>query len=336
MNENENQLDQINRPPEAEPEIVVNDYGATRDPAVVIEEADRTVLLTNDETIIIDKEPHFSIAPANRPRKVYKGMWGQAEMVTIGLAMLALLSVILLYILVVVPSNRDLEQQRASRDRLETELISARAKYGDITNTESQVAKLITSVDDFESRFLPVAATGRTALYQRLNGLIGGYGLVNTTGPDYTPLDIADQNRAESGDQERGRAKFRSLFPGIYVTMTLEGSYHDLRRFIREVETGNEFVVISAVELEPSDATQERRAETSSPVQPGPNDMNSATQGIPGFPGMNQAANPQAQTRQMQRPRGKTHGEVVSLRLEMAAYFRRSNAVPVQPETMSQ
>lgn len=336
MNENENQLDQANRPPEAEPEIVVNDYGTTRDSAVVVEEKDRTVLLTADETIIIDKEPQYSIAPANRLRKVYKGMWGQAEMITIGLAILALLSVVLLYILVVVPSNRDLEQQRASRDRLETELISARAKYGDITNTETQVAKLITSVDDFESRFLPVAATGRTALYQRLNGLIAGYGLVNTTGPDFTPLEIADQNRGESSDQDRGRAKFRSLFPGIYVTMTLEGSYHDLRRFIREVETGNEFVVISAVDLEPSDATQERRSETSSPVQAAQNDINPTMQGVPGFPGMGQAGNPQAPARQMQRPRGKTHGEVVSLRLEMAAYFRRSNVVPVQPETMSQ
>jgi hypothetical protein len=34
------------------------------------------------------------------------------------------------------------------------------------------------------------------------------------------------------------------------------------------------------------------------------------------------------------RPRGKTHGEVVSLRLEMAAYFRRP-AVSL-PETVNQ
>jgi hypothetical protein len=35
--------------------------------------------------------------------------------------------------------------------------------------------------------------------------------------------------------------------------MTLEGSYQNLRRFIREIETSNQFVVVSAVELEPSE-----------------------------------------------------------------------------------
>jgi len=55
--------------------------------------------------------------------------------------------------------------------------------------------------------------------------LIRGYGLVNTSGPDYAPLEIVDQNATQETDEERGRAKFRSLFPGVYVTVTLEGSY---------------------------------------------------------------------------------------------------------------
>jgi hypothetical protein len=32
---------------------------------------------------------------------------------------------------------------------------------------------------------------------------------------------------------------------------------------------------------------------------------------------------------------GKTHGETVSLRLEMAAYFRRPNFVPLPVETVN-
>ena len=40
------------------------------------------------------------------------------------------------------------------------------------------------------------------------------------------------------------------------------------------------------------------------------------------------------QPAQTARPKGKMHGEVVSLRLEMAAYFKRANMAPVvqQPE----
>jgi Tfp pilus assembly protein PilO len=303
-----------------ESEILVNDYGQTKDATVVVEEADRTVLVTPNETIVFEKEPIIDIAPKNRPRKVYGGMWGPAEIATIGMAFLAILTVILVYIFLVVPSQRELEKNRAERDRLEREMISAKAKYGDITSTETQVAKLIASVDDFESRFLPQAANGRNALYQRINGLIVGYGLVNTTGPDFAPLEVADKNQQNQSDEERGRAKFRSLFPGVYVTTTVEGSYQNLRRFIREIETGNEFVVISAVELEPSDSEQK-----SAPV------MQPVTAGLAGNP---YAANiqPAVQNPMLSKDRGKTHGAVVRLRLEMAAYFRRPMSEPPAAE----
>ena len=321
---NEKELNQTNLPEDTEPQIVVNEYGATKDPAVVVEYEDRTVLLTDDETIVVNKEPRYEITPKNRPRKVYGGMWGQTEIATAGLALLALLSVFLLYMFFVVPSNRELDAHRAERNRLETELISARAKYGDITTTEGQVAKLVASVDDFENSYLPIAATGQTALYQRLNGLIAAYGLVNTTGPDYAPLETADKDSSNQTGQERGRSKFQSLFPGVYVTVTLEGSYQSLRRFIREIETGSDFVTISAVELEPSDS--ERPAEQSIPDAAVQNPDNLASVDIRS--GQLQPAGAAQQQQAARQPRGKTHGQTVSLRLEMAAYFRRSNPAP--------
>jgi hypothetical protein len=120
---------------------------------------------------------------------------------------------------------------------------------------------------------LPIAATGRTSLYQRLNGLIAGYGLVNTNGPNFAPLQmneeqVSERERGEGEDakQEQGRSKFRSIFPGVYVTMTLEGSYQNLRRFIRDIETGSEFVIISSVELEPTE-TKKKEADPSQPPQ---------------------------------------------------------------------
>ena len=290
---------------------------------MVVDEADRTVLLTDTETIVIDKEPRIDIVPANRPRKVYSGMWGPPELVTVAFAMVALFIVAMLYIFMVAPANRELESARARRENLKRDLIDAQAKYGDITNTETQVAKLMTSVDDFESRYLPVAATGRTSLYQRINGLISGYGLVNTTGPDYSPLETIDVNSGVQSEEESGREKYRSLFPGVYVAMTVEGSYQNIRRFIREVETGNDFVVVSAVELEPSD-TEQRPDQQNGPTQSGP--IANPNSGFP--PGL--SGNPTINTQPAPAPRqkGKTHGEVVSLRLEMAAYFRRPNATP--------
>lgn len=299
-------------------EITVNDYGRTIDPTVVVDEPGRSVILTDDAAIVIDKPVELHITPSNRPRKAYAGMWGPLELGVFGAALLILLGVFLYYLMFVAPSARELERNKAERDRLELELISAQSKYGNITSTETQVAKLVSSVDDFESNYLPVAANGRTSLYQRLNGLIVGYGLVNTSGPSYAPLELADQDQMNQTDEERGRERFRSLFPGVYVTMTVEGPYQNLRRFIREIETGNEFVVISSVELAPSESTA------------GTNQSGAAT----GLAGEQRTATinpitgePVQTTPKIQAPRGRTYGERVALRLEMAAYFRRQNVV---------
>jgi Tfp pilus assembly protein PilO len=332
MNDQE-PLDQRNLPEEKESEILINEYGETRDPAVVVDEPNRTVLLTQDETIVIDKEPRIDVVPSNRPRKVYGGMWGPPELVTVAFAMVAVFIVAMIYIFMVAPAKRELETNRARRDQLESELISAREKYGKITNTEEHVAKLMSSVDDFESINLPDSTNGRTSLYQRINNLISGYGLVNTTGPDYAPLETVEQGNGVESEEERGRSKLKSLFPGVYVSMTVEGSYQSIRRFIRDIETGDGFVVVSAVELQPSDAEKhsDGQAQQNSeghvispgkPAVPGglPKEFQNGLQGGAQNPGL-----PQPQSN---RNKGKSHGEVVSLRLEMAAYFRRPNAIP--------
>ncbi len=315
-----------------EPEIVVNNYGATKDSTVVIEEEDRTVILTDDETLIIEKSPAIDVVPKNRPRKVYAGMWGQVEIATVAVAMLAVLTTILLVVFLVLPAQKELDENRAERDQLERELITARGKYGSITTTEERVRELKESVQNFEDRYLPNATTGKTALYQRINGLIAGYGLINTTGPDYAPLEVDPRQAIEVSTTESGKSKFQSLFPGDYVTMTVEGSYQNLRRFIRDVETSEQFVIISAVELEPAEG--EDKNKKNEVVQNNPNQQTTMVDqfGQPiqrggQFPGVTQA---QQQTAP-RAPRGKTYGETVSLRLEMAAYFRRPNSPAFQP-----
>jgi hypothetical protein len=293
------------------------------DGAVAVDEKDRTVLLTNNETIIVEKPEQYNIIPNDRPRKVYGGMWGPLEVGALGAAVLVILAAMGVFFFLTLPAKRELEAHRTRKNTLEQELLSSRTKYGDITSTETQVAKLVSSVDQFETQYLPVASNGRTSLYQRLNNLIGAYGLVNTSGPDYAPLEMADAANGAESEEERGRARFRSLFPGAYVTMTLEGPYQNLRRFIRDIETGNEFIIISSIELEPSDSQSTTGQSEAAPVQDDP--MLNQPNG--GFPGTGRMPGPQ-----QMRPKGRTLGEVVSLRMEMAAYFRRSTLPAVQPE----
>ena len=297
------------------PEMAVNDLGRTKDGAVVVEEAARTVLLTEDETVVIDKAPEPPPAHSNRPRKVYGGMWGTTEIMVFGLTLLSLVGLLAFYLAYVRPSATDLENSRAEAQSLEADLISARANFGDISNIETRVAQLASSVDQFET-YLPPAANGRTAIYQRLNGLIHAYGLVNTSGPTYAPLEPTTVEQRNQSEEERGRGRFRSLFPGVYMTMTVEGPYHNIRGFIREIETGNEFVVISSVELAPSEST----LGTSSSSGSSANEQNVVIDPVTGMPVQTQPNQSVPQER-----RGRTLGERVALRLEMAAYFRRND-----------
>ena len=291
-----------------------------------------------------------TVVPPSRPRKIYSGMWGPAEIVVVAAGALALVAVIVFYFLGVVPSSRELARNKSEADRLDSELMSANSKYGEINDTQSQVAKLVESVDDFEIRFLPPQSNGQSALYQRLNSLIAAYGLVNTTGPDYAPLEAADIAKPgqQQTEDEKGRAKYRSLYPGVYVTTTVEGSYQNLRRFIREIETGRDFVVISAIELAPSDTEGQQpqggATQANGPAAPAgktgfnqPVGIGAADAQPGGKPGFNRpigiggpAPQPQSQP-QRSGPKGKMHGEVVALHIELAAYFRRPNFVPATP-----
>jgi hypothetical protein len=281
-------------------------------------------------------EAEQPVIVVDRPRKVYAGMWGIPEIAAVAVSALVLILVIVVYFFWVLPSGRELARNRSEADRLEAEMVSARAKYGEINTTQGQVDVLVASVDDFESRFLPMISNGQTALYQRLNGLINAYGLVNTSGPDYAPLETADKESREQNDGEKGRSKFRSLYPGVYVSTTLEGSYQNLRRFIRDIETGSDFVIVSAVELAPSDSEkkkeepQQMKAPAAGPVaQMPPTAMPNASRGFPpGFQSPQMQPQPQQSAPASRRPQGKTHGDVVSLHIEMAAYFRRPNFAP--------
>ncbi len=314
---------------ETTPQIHINELGTTIDSTVVVEEADRTVLLTENETIIIPKETMIDVPPKNRERKVYAGMWGTTELVTVGVAMLAILTTILVFVLLVLPAQRELDNNRAKRQELDKQLATANSRYGNITTTEERVAQLIGSVDDFESRFLSAETNGKTALYQQINGLISAYGLTNTTGPDYAVLEISDPNRnTQQSEEEKGRSKAISIYPGMYVTMTLDGSYQNLRRFVREIETGKQFVVISAIQIEPSENKEKEAIDQPKPAQVSTNN--------PGVPNQFGGVNPNTFQQPNQLPqnptekvdRGKTRGETVTLRLEMAAYFRRPNFQP--------
>jgi hypothetical protein len=120
--------------------------------------------------------------------------------------------------------------------------------------------------------------------------------------------------------------------------MTVEGPYANVRRFIQDIETGSEFIVVSAVEIEPSDA-EEKQGQTN-PGAVDPDGMPAGSAPSTGFsPGANRMQPNQPMAIQPNLPssaRGKTHGSIVSLKMEMAAYFRRPSLETLENGTTPQ
>ena len=123
-------------------------------------------------------------------------------------------------------------------------------------------------------------------LYDSLNGLIRKNELRNTSGPTYTPLEPSDSKVGTSGSRS-ANTKWQSVYPGVAISVTVEGQYQNLRRFIRDLEANTQLIIINSVELERSTET------SNSPTAEG-------------------------------GPTPGTRGSLVSLRLEMTTYFQRA------------
>ena len=89
------------------------------------------------------------------------------------------------------------------------------------------------------------------SLYEELNQLIRSNGLRNTSGPTYAGLEpIGSKTQQASAGSNSAAARWQSIYPGIAVNVTVEGSYQSLRHFVRDIEASKQFLIINAVELE--------------------------------------------------------------------------------------
>src|SRR4051794_3294546 len=113
---------------------------AELDPQIVPEETPETAVTP----VVVEEIP--LVIPPNRPRKVYAGMWGPLEIGAVTAGVLALMMSFVLYFFWVRPSDNELAKNKADAEKLENDLSSAKAKYGDIQSTETQVSKLADSV----------------------------------------------------------------------------------------------------------------------------------------------------------------------------------------------
>lgn len=212
---------------------------------------------------------------------------GPAEIIALAGSFLILLLVVVSYLYFLMPANSRLDALQSERALLQTQLKTSEEVVVQGETTEASVEKITESLDLFENQGLLVADRGRMDLYDRLNAIIRTNGLRNTSGPAYTPLEAAG---SKTGTGSRStNTKWQSIFPGLAISVTVEGQYQNLRHFIRDLEINKQLVIINSVELERS----------------------TETNNLPSAEGDQTIS---------------SHPALVSLRLEMSTYFRRGAA----------
>jgi Tfp pilus assembly protein PilO len=214
------------------------------------------------------------------------GIFGLAEIIGLAGSLLILVLVVVAYLYFLVPARSRRATLELERARLQSQLRNSQDVLIRGQSTDATVHNITQSLEAFETTGLVEANRGRMSLYDSLNNLIRKNGLRNTSGPTYTALEPIGSKM--SAGSRAANTKWQSIYPGISISVTVEGPYQNLRRFVRDIETTKQFVIINTVELE--------RATES-----------------------NIAATPESGV-------AEAHSSLVSLRLEMTTYFQRGGA----------
>ncbi len=230
---------------------------------------------------------------------------GVPEIVGLAASVLLLLAVVFAYLYFLVPARKRLDDALIERDRLQRLILTSTEGVRRSNDTQTTLAQITESLQDFEMNHLARRTSGRLELLDRLNQLIKANNLRNTAGPTYTPLEAIDPNAPKTSQNRTGEAKLQTVYPGIGVSVTVEGQYPNLRKFLRDIEASNQFIVINGIELE-------SLIQTNSPA-------GSAT----GYNAAGEEAG--AQSAAGLTPQA-ARSAAVSLRVNMAAYFQREAA----------
>lgn len=110
------------------------------------------------------------------------------------------------------------------------------------------------SLVKFEEEFLIPAAEAQLAIIREVNRLAKQSGVL----PSEISFDAIEQKALDGEGVAVSGA--RSLFPGMEMSFTVEGSYADVRRFLIALENSHAFVIINSLDLKSVEASASPRS----------------------------------------------------------------------------
>jgi len=215
------------------------------------------------------------------------GMFGVPEVIALVAACALLALAAASYFLLLVPARMNLSNLETERMRLQTQIRTATENRDTRLSTGDRVSQIVRSLEEFETGALAPREASINSLYEELTEKPRRNGLARAQfsfiHQDEQAQRTQQQQQAAAGNLTGSARRRQNIFPSTDITLNIEGSYANVRRFIRDVERSSRFVVINGVQLE----------------------------------GINESGADAA-----------ARGALVTLRLDMSAYFRRGAQQP--------
>ena len=231
------------------------------------------------------------------------------------------------------PLRSKLSELRAREKALQNQIVDDKTKTQLLNDQRNNRDKILDSLSSFERR-LHKRNVGITAVIDEVNQLAKANrveaGDISYRSDTPAPLPGAATPGASPGTTPTPvvitqRDKLPTVYEGLGIDTTVEGDYHDLRRFIAALERSRNFVIINAVALQSIDEKlRNKMSNLDMGGQPNPGNpaMSKRGQG----PGMNAGDGgvSDAPTK-----------IVVSLKIEMETHFALEEKLESAPKPLS-
>lgn len=239
-----------------------------------------------------------------------QGILGTSEIIGLAAAAVLLSAVAATYFYVLAPARTRLMSLHSERDRLQAQLRTSTEGIKRNADAQAGAAEILESLTRFEVGQLASGNEGRTAVIEQLNDLVRRNSARISAAATFVSLEaLAPIGAAGTGGAPKSAAgvKGQTVYPGVAITLTVEGQYANLRRLVQDIEASRRFMVVNSAELEEVTSAASQTAPTA-PTVAGP----------PAAAGPGAAVTDGGTAEQQQ-----LRSSLVSMRLGIVAYFRR-------------
>lgn len=244
------------------------------------------------------------------------------EGIVFALALAFAIAVGYFYYTTTQPLHARLEYLRKQETTLKDNIKDESVRKQKLKEQQENAEKILDSLDSFEGRLrnrkvgIP-AIIDEVNLLAKSNRVLAGDITFQSAKADPLPQDAVAGASPTATPKIKTQERLLNVYEGLGIDTTVEGDYHDLRRFISALEHSRNFVIINAISLQSVDEKRGAKAKIAAPRA-----GNSPQLGPPGMPQNVPMAQPGGDPNMPLDSAAPTK-TIVSLKLEMETHFSR-------------